>query len=122
ETWSMSPALIYLGRVALQSGGEPAEAARLFGEGLKLAKERGDKRVAAECLQGIAAVVGVHGDHAEAARLFGAGEALLEAIGATPSSSEIAVSAQFVPPVKDSLGEGRATAEWAAGRARAPDE
>src|SRR6185312_17264946 len=58
DTWSMSLALTYLGRVTLQSGGDPSEAAKLFSESLALAKDRGDKRVVAECLQGLAAVIG----------------------------------------------------------------
>jgi tetratricopeptide (TPR) repeat protein len=122
DTWSMSLALIYLGRVALQSGGDAGEASWLFAEALALAKERGDKRVAAECLQGLAAVLGLRGDGVQAARLFGAGEGILEAIGATPSSSEIAISERYVPPVKEALGDERFDAEWAAGHSTPPDE
>jgi tetratricopeptide (TPR) repeat protein len=122
DTWSMSLALIYLGRVALQSGGDAGEAAWLFAEALALAKERGDKRVAAECLQGLAAVLGLDGDSGQAARLFGAGEGILEAIGATPSNSEVAISERYVPPVKEALGEERFAAEWAAGHSTPPDE
>ena len=83
----MSLALTNLGRVALRDGGDAAEAAKLFADALELAKERGDKRVAAECLQGLAAVVARRGDGAQAARLFGACDALLESIGATPTRS-----------------------------------
>jgi predicted ATPase/predicted Ser/Thr protein kinase len=122
DTWSMSLALIYLGRVELQSGGEPDEAGRLFSEALALAKERGDKRVAAECLQGLAAVLGVQGDHEDSAKLFGAGDALLESIGATPSSSEIAIGERFVPPVREALGEERFGEVWSAGHATPPDQ
>ncbi len=105
DTWSMSLALTNLGRVALLDGGDAAEAAKLFADGLKLAKERGDKRVAAECLQGLGAVIATGSDGAQAARLFGASEALLETIGATPTSIEVALNEQFVPPVRTSLGE-----------------
>ena len=121
DTWSMSLALIYLGRVALQRGGDSSEATKLFSEALALAKDRGDKRVAAECLQGLAAVIGTQGESVEAARLFGAGDALLEAIGATPSSSEVAISERFVPPVKEALGDERFGEEWAAGHSTPPD-
>jgi hypothetical protein len=117
----MSLALIYLGRVALQRGGDSSEATKLFSEALALAKDRGDKRVAAECLQGLAAVIGTQGESVEAARLFGAGDALLEAIGATPSSSEVAISERFVPPVKEALGDERFGEEWAAGHSTPPD-
>jgi predicted ATPase/predicted Ser/Thr protein kinase len=121
DTWSMSLALTNLGRVALQSDGDAGEAARLFGEALALAKERGDKRVLAECLQGLAAAMGVQGASAEAARLFGAGEALLEAIGATPSSSEVAISERFVPPVREALGDARFEEEWTSGHSTPTD-
>ncbi len=122
DTWSMSLALTNLGRVALLDGGNASEAAKLFSDGLKLAKERGDKRVTAECLQGLGAVVATGGDGAQAVRLFGACEAVLESIGATPTTIEVALGEQFIPPVRQSLGEERFRAEWAAGRAEPSDE
>jgi len=122
DTWSMSLALTNLGRVELRGGGETAEAAKLFADALRLAKERGDKRVAAECLQGLGAVVATGGDSAQAAHLFGAGEALLESIGATPTTIEVSLSEQFVPAVKSKLGEERFSVEWLAGRAEPPEE
>jgi predicted ATPase/Tfp pilus assembly protein PilF/predicted Ser/Thr protein kinase len=120
DTWSVSVALINLGRVALRNG-EFAEASRDFANSLKLAKERGDKRVAAECLQGLAAVATVEGDGARAARLFAAGEALLEAIGATPTAIEVALTGEFVPQARAALGDERFEAESAAGRTEGPD-
>jgi tetratricopeptide (TPR) repeat protein len=122
DTWSMSLALTNLGRVALRDGGDTAEAAKLFADALKLAKERGDKRVAAECLQGVGAVIAAGGDSAQAARLFGACEALLEAIGATPTSIEVALNDQYIPAVRKGLGDERFTAEWGAGRDEEPEE
>jgi predicted ATPase len=120
DTWSVSLALINLGRVALRNG-DFAEATRDFANSLKLAKERGDKRVAAECLQGLGAVATVKGDGAQAARLFGAAEALLEAIGATPTAIEVALGEEFVPQARAALGAERFEAEWAAGRSEAPE-
>jgi predicted ATPase len=122
DTWSMSLALVNLARVELQNGGDGARAQALFADGLKLAKDRGDKRVAAECLQGLASVYGVQGDGPQAARLFGASEALLEAISATPTPTEVAIHEQFVPPLREALGEERFAAEWAAGRATPPEQ
>ena len=116
DTWSMSLALVNLGRVALRNGGDPPESAKLFADALRLAKERGDKRVAAECLQGLAAVVSA-ADGAQAARLFGASEALLESIGATPVSIEVSLERAVHPAAARALGEERFAAEWAAGRA-----
>jgi tetratricopeptide (TPR) repeat protein len=122
DTWGMSVALTNLGRVALRDGGGPAEAAKLFADALKLAKERGDKRVAAECMQGLGAVVAAGGDGAHAARLFGACDALLEAIGATPTTIEVAIGEQFIPTVKTTLGEERFSSEWGAGRAETAEQ
>ncbi len=122
DTWSMSLALTNLGRVALRDGGDAAEAAKLFADALKLAKERGDKRVAAECLQGLGAVFATTDEGAQAARLFGACDALLESIGATPTSIEVSLNEQFIPPVRASLGEERFKSEWVAGRSEPPDQ
>jgi predicted ATPase/predicted Ser/Thr protein kinase/Tfp pilus assembly protein PilF len=121
DTWSVSLALVNLGRVALLNGDLP-EASKLFVEALKLAKERGDKRVSAECLQGLGAVAAAHGEAVQGAHLLGAGEALLEAIGATPTPIEVAIGDQFGPPLKASLGDDRFAAEWAAGRAIPADD
>jgi predicted ATPase/predicted Ser/Thr protein kinase len=121
DTWSVSLALINLGRVALGNG-DFAEAAKLFAEAMQLAKERGDKRIAAECLQGLGAVIATQGDPGRAAELFAAGEALLEAIGATPTGVERGINEQFVPPLKAALGEERFAAEWAKGRAQSAEE
>jgi len=122
DTWSMSLALTNLGRVALRHGDDNAQAAKLFADALKLAKERGDQRVTAECLQGMGAVTANSGDEAQAARLFGACDALLERIGATPTPIEVELNEQFLPTVKSSLGDERFTTEWVAGRQEAPEE
>lgn len=122
DTWSMSLALTNLGRVALQSTGDATEAQRLFTEALSLAKDRGDKRVAAECLQGLAAALESEGDHVQAARFFGAGEAVLEAIGATPSASETKIRDSFVPPCRESLGDVKFQEEWTAGYGTPTDD
>jgi non-specific serine/threonine protein kinase len=60
-------------------------SADLFGEGLALSRELGDKEGAAACLEGIAALAALQGQSGRAARLLGAAEALLEAAGATLS-------------------------------------
>jgi non-specific serine/threonine protein kinase len=120
DTWSESLALTNLGRLALSNGDVP-EATRLFGGGLELAKDRGDKRVAAECLQGLGAVSVARGEGAQAARLLGAAEAVLESISATPAAVEVAMSEQYIPPLRTSLGEPAFEAEWAAGRTQSSD-
>ena len=89
---------------------------------MQLAKSRGDKRVAAECLQGLGAVCALQGEAAQAARLFAAAEGLLEGIGATPAAVEVTISEQYVPPLKTSLGDAAFSTEWAAGRAQSSEE
>jgi hypothetical protein len=59
----------------------------------------------------------VQGEAVQAAHLLGAGEALLEAIGATPTPIEVSIGEQFAGPLKTVLGEERFATEWAAGRA-----
>jgi hypothetical protein len=113
----MSLALVNLGRIELEGGGEVARASALFADGLQLAKERGDKRVAAECIQGVAAAAALNGDQAEATRLLAAAEALLESIAAHPSPAELSIVERFAPPAREALGEEQFAAEWAAGRA-----
>ena len=119
----MSLALTNLGRVALRDGGDTAEAAKLFADALKLAKERGDKRVAAECLQGLGAVVG------EPRRRRAGGAAVRRvrraARGDRRDADDDRGGAQrAVHPArcKSSLGDERFTAEWGAGRAEQPEE
>jgi hypothetical protein len=106
--------------LALINGDVP-EATKLFGGGLELAKARGDKRVAAECLQGLGAVSAARGEGAQAARLLGAAEALLESISATPAAVEVRMSEQYIPQLKASLGEASFAAEWLAGRGQSSE-
>src|SRR3954452_2275687 len=122
DTWSISLALTYLGRVALLSSSDGDEAGGLFRQALTIANDRGDKRVVAECLQGLGAVCCMRGEHAQAAQFFGAGEGLLEAIGATPSASEVAVTEHFVPQCRTDLGDAKFQEEWTAGYSLPPDD
>ena len=115
----MSLALVDLGRVALLNGGDPPEAAKLFGDALTLAKDRGDKRVAAECLQGLGAVSRSAASSAQAARLFGAGDALLEAIGATPTPIEVVDRASSSSPPLQGVRSARSDSPRSGGRAAA---
>jgi hypothetical protein len=67
-------------------------------------------------------VLGARGECAESAQFFGASEAILEAIGAKPSSSEIAISERYLPPVRETLGDERFNAEWTVGHSTPPDD
>jgi tetratricopeptide (TPR) repeat protein len=122
DTWSISVAVANLGRVQLRTDGDPARAHSLLVEGLKLARDRNDKRVAAECIQGIAAVNAIEGRAREATRLFAGSELLLEATGAALSPAEEAIRDQFLTPLQTGLGEPAFGTEWEAGRSLSADE
>lgn len=122
DTWSISVAVANLGRVQLRTNGDPARAHAFLVEGLKLARDRNDKRVAAECIQGIAAVNAIEGHAREAARLFAAAELLLETTGAALSPAEEAIREQFLTPLQTGLGEPAFAAEWEAGRSLSQEE
>ena len=109
-------------RRAAPAASDNAEAAKLFADALKLAKERGDKRVAAECLQGLGAVVGER-------RRRGAGGAALRRVRRAArgdrrdADDDRGRAERAVHPLgKSSLGDERFTTEWVAGRAEPPEE
>jgi non-specific serine/threonine protein kinase len=122
DTWSISVAVANLGRVQLRTGGDPARAYPLLAEGLKLARDRNDKRVMAECVQGLAAFNALEGRAREAARLFASADLLLETTGAALSQAEEAIRDQFLTPLQTGLGEPAFASEWEAGRSLTPDE
>ncbi len=104
DTWSISVAVANLGRVQLRTNGDPARAHDLLAEGLELTRDRNDKRVTAECVQGIAAVNAIAGRAREAARLFASAEMLLETTGAALSPAEEAIRDQFLTPLRPNSG------------------
>ena len=122
DTWSISVAVTNLGRVQLRTGGDGPAARALFGEGLRLARDRNDKRVTAECVQGLAAAAASEGRTAEAARLFAGAETLREMTGAALSPVEQAIEERFLPAVEADLGEAESARERTAGRTLSPEE
>ena len=118
----MSVALTNLGRVALREGGDTAEARSSSPTRSSSRRSAATSASPPSACRGSARSSASGGDGAQAARLFGACDALLEAIGATPTTIEVALNEQFIPSVKTSLGEERFTAEWVAGRAEEPEE
>ena len=121
DTWSISVALLNLGRVRLCAA-DAVSARVLVEDGLRLAHERNDRRVEAELVQALAAVVALEGRPADAARLLGAAEALRESTGAAASPAETMVVALFLSPVRESLGESVFDAHLAGGRSMGTDE
>ena len=90
-------------------------AARLA-EALGFARKRGDKRLAAESLGGLAAVAALEEEHARAARLWGAAHGLRQALGAPASPVEQTLLDARRPAVRAALGDERFDAEWEEGR------
>ena len=100
----------------------PALARGLLLDGLRLARDRNDRRVAAELVQGLAAVLASEGRQADAARLLGAADALRETTGAALSPAEVLIGERFLAPVRASLGDAAFDAEQTAGRRLGIDE
>jgi hypothetical protein len=111
-----------LGLVHLQAGGDPAAARGFLAEGLRLARDRSDKRVTAECVEGLAAAAAGEGRAADAVRLFAGAETLRAATGAALSPVEQAIQDRFLPRARAELGEEVAAREWEAGRDLAPED
>ena len=111
DTWSISLALSTSATLKLLER-DVARAARLFGEALELAHQRGDRRLGAECLLGLAATQ-AEDEPRKAARLLGAARALREGADATASSVETVIEELIVPPLREKLGEEYAAEEGA---------
>jgi tetratricopeptide (TPR) repeat protein len=111
DTWSISLALSTSATLKLLERDVP-RAARLFGEALELAHQRGDRRLGAECLLGLAATQ-AEDEPRKAARLLGAARALREGADATASSVETVIEELAVPPLREKLGEEYAAEEGA---------
>ena len=91
-------------------------AAALLAEGLALQRELGDQHGVAECLEGLAGVVGVRGQPARAALLFGAAEALRDAIGAPVPPVDRADYERSVAAVRAQFDAAAFAVTWAEGR------
>ena len=115
DTWSISVGVGALAQAALHRG-DRERAARLLIEGLTTARKRGDKRIAAECLQTGGGLAAADADPVRAARLWGAAEALRESTGAARSPTERAIEDDWLMPVRNGLGDEQYERERSAGR------
>ena len=115
DAWTTSVALASVAFAELAA--EDAQNAEgHLSEALGSARKRGDKRLAAECLHGLAAVAALRGEHVRAARLWGAAEALREAIGAAASPLESRLLESQGAVTRAALGATAFEAECEAGR------
>ena len=120
DGWTRSLALSTLGVLAvLERNAERAR--RLFADALATARRRGDTRVSAECIVGLAAVAGLEEDLRRSARLLGAGRALREGITAGRTPAERVLEEVLAPALGAALGPVF-EAELAAGGRLDPEE
>jgi non-specific serine/threonine protein kinase len=110
------PGLLHnLGYLALRRH-DMQRALRYFRESLTLFRRQGDQRGIAECLAGLAGVLGALKQPAQAARLFGTAEYLMQTSGVELSPSNHADYAQNVALVREQLDTAAFAAAWAEGR------
>jgi predicted ATPase/DNA-binding CsgD family transcriptional regulator len=107
-----------------QSEGDHKRASELYEEGLALAVEVGDKANAAYCLEGLAGLIGQHGEPRRAVRLYGASEAILETVGAPlyVHAQDRALYERAVGVLRSRLGEEAFEAAWSEGRTMYPED
>jgi predicted ATPase/tRNA A-37 threonylcarbamoyl transferase component Bud32 len=87
DTWMESVALCTQGALATAERRLPDGRDRLV-DALVIARRRGDRRTAAECVHGLAAVAALSQDRYRAARLLGAARALRKTVGEERSPLE----------------------------------
>jgi len=104
DTWIISVAHGNLARVRLCADGDAGQARELLAEALRLARDRNDRRLAAEWIQALAAAYAIEGSTAEAARFAASAEALCETTGAEPYPAEDLIRERFLEPVRSDPG------------------
>jgi non-specific serine/threonine protein kinase len=114
-----------LGYVA-RAQGDRARAEALFVESLKLFQERGSRRGVAECLAGLAGLLGQPGQQVSeawrAARLLGAVQAQFESIGAAVWPADRREHARTMETLRAFLGQEALAAALAEGRGLTSEE
>lgn len=111
-----SQLLMDLGTVAHEAGDYELAAER-WREAIGLVGERGDMRMIADALSGIACVATSSGEHSAALLLFGAEDALRERVGAaTYWPTEALAKARSLAVLRNDLGEQMAATMLAEGR------
>jgi DNA-binding CsgD family transcriptional regulator len=111
------PSLLHnLGYLALRRA-DTRRALRLFRESLALFRDQGDQRGIADCLDGLAGVLGAMKQSERAARLLGAAEALREVTSAIVWPANAADYERSLAVARGRLDEAAFAAAWAAGRA-----
>ncbi len=104
DTWVASVALGNLARVLLCADGDRVRVNMLLAEGLRLARDRNDRRLTAEWAQALAAATALEGRPDEAGRLCACAEALRETTGAELYPAETMIQELFLTPIRADAG------------------
>jgi non-specific serine/threonine protein kinase len=116
DYFGASLVLRILAHVAVQQG-DHARATALLKERLVLVRQLRDRWNLPDAIESLAWVAGVAGRAERAARLYGAGEALRQASGTGLLGERQTRRERRLAILRDSLGEARFVAAWAAGHA-----
>ena len=104
DTWVASVALGNLARVLLCADGDRGRAGVLLAEGMRLARDRNDRRLTAEWAQALAAARALEGRPGEAGRLSACADALRETTGAELYPAETMIQDLFLAPIRADAG------------------
>jgi len=99
-----------------------ARSQALYEQGVKVARELGDKLAIIPGLEGLAATVVAQGNHVWAAHLWGVAEALRETVGVPIPPVEHASYNRSVAASRAQLGEQAFAFAWAEGRTMSPEQ
>jgi predicted ATPase len=99
DTWITSVALGHLARKRLLGDADTVKARELMAEALRLARDRNDRRLAAEWVQTLAVACVLEGSEADAARFAASAVALCETTGAEPYPAEELLQERFLSEV-----------------------
>ncbi len=119
DTWVISVALGHLARERLLAAGDTAKARELIAEALRLARDRNDRRLAAEWVQALAVACALEGSRPDAVRFAASAATLCETTGALPYPAEELLEERFLKEVRADSGFAAALG---AARAQASEE
>jgi non-specific serine/threonine protein kinase len=107
--------------VVLLSQGRPELAAESGREGVACAHETADARALTWCLHGMGCIAAARKQLDRAARLLGAAEGLSESIGAPLPPFVYRYESEFLPGLRQALGDEKFAAAWTEGRQLKPE-
>ncbi len=119
DTWVISVALGHLARKRLLADGDTAKARELTAEALRLARDRNDRRLAAEWVQTLAVACVLEGSKADAARFAASAIVLCETTGAEPYPAEELLQERFLTEV---LADSEFAAALGTARGQGPED